>query len=722
MITAYRALLHLYPKSFRAEYGDEMTAVFARELRSASGGGAFMFLVRTFFDTLINAAAVHGDITQQDLKYALRSLGRTPGFTVTAILVAALGIGATTATFTIADHVLLRPLPFADPDGLVKLWENRPSRGYARLEPSPPNYLDWKRLSRSFVGIEAYVTGTANLLGAGEPEIVEGTRVTSGTFRLLGRQAAIGRVLTESDTEHEELDVMVISDALWRLRFGADPGVLGRKVALNDQTCTIVGVMPPDFSFPSRNTQFWRSLRFRDLGGESDRNNHFLSVVARLKRGVTFEQARSEMQVIAGQLQRAYPKELADSGVSTIRWRDELAQQPRMLLMALLGAALCVLLIACTNLANLLLSRALARRGEFALRAAVGASVDRLVRQMLTDSFVLAGAGGILGILMAIVSAPLLAKLVPTALPIAETPGVDLRMLLVAAAITIGTGIAFGLVPAIRVCRRTDGSALKEGARGGIGQGTERLRSLLVVAEIVASVVLLVSAGLLIQALWKVQQVDPGFKADNVLTLRTTLPRPKYQQAARRNQFYNQIVDDVQALPGVTKAAYITFLPMVVRGGVQAVIMNGQDPERAPSASFRFVTPGFFEAVGTPVLQGRDVAATDTPQSPMVAVVSHSFVRQHLADKDPIGQRFTVGFGERSIVGVVGDIRVRGLERESEPQVYLPAAQMSDGRLSFYAPQDLVIRASVPASTLVGPVRSIILRTSRCSPPPWRYR
>lgn len=716
MITAYRALLYLYPKSFRAEYGDEMSAVFARELRSASGAGAILLFARAVFDTLMNAAAVHGDITKQDVKYALRSLGRTPGFTITAIVVAALGIGATTATFTIADHVLLRPLPFAEPDRLVKLWESRASRGQMRVEPSPANYLDWKRLSTSFEGIEAYVSGTANLLGAGDPQIVDGTRVTSGTFHLLGRQAALGRVLSESDTERGELDVMVISDALWRLRFGADPDVLGRKVSLNDQTCTIVGVMPPDFSFPTRTTQFWRSLRFRDLGGETDRNNRMLTVVARLKRGVTFEQARSEMQVIGGQLQRAYPKELADNAVNTSRWRDEIAQQPRMLLMALAGAALCVLLIACTNLANLLLSRALARRGEFAIRAAVGASVDRLVRQMLTDSLVLAGAGGCFGVLMAIGLTPLLATLVPTTLPIAEAPGLDLRMLSVAAAITVATGIAFGLVPAMRVCRRTDGSALKDGQRGGIGPGTERLRSVLVVAEIVASVVLLVSAGLLIQALWKVQQVDPGFKADNVLTLRTTLPRPKYQQAARRNQFYNQIIDDVQALPGVSRAAYITFLPMVVRGGVQPVIMNGQDPQRAPTASFRFVTPGFFDAVGTPVLQGRDVSVTDTLESSLVAVVSHSFVRQHLAGKDPIGQRFTIGFGERSIVGVVGDIRVRGLEGESEPQVYLPTAQMGDTRLGFYAPQDLVIRGSVAAATLIAPVRSIIARADPQQP------
>jgi putative ABC transport system permease protein len=704
----YRALLHLYPKSFRAEYGDEMCAVFARELQATSGLGVWLLFARVLADTIANAARVHGDIAQQDLKYAFRSLRRTPGFTFTAIIVAALGIGATTATFTIADHVLLRPLSFPESDRLVKLWENQPSRGYSRMEASPPTYLDWKRLSTSFDGMAAYTPITANLIGVGDPERLDGAFITGDGFQVLGRPASIGRVLTESDIDNETQNTVVISDTLWRLRFGADANLLGRTVTLNELACVVVGVMPPDFNFPSRETKFWLPFRFRQENGDDSRGNHYLRVVARLKPGVSLEQARSEMQVIADQLRREYPRELTDSTVTTIRWRDEIAQQPRMLLMALVGAALCVLLIACTNLANLLLSRALARRGELAIRAAVGASVDRLVRQMLTDSLVLAGAGGVLGVFMAIASAPLVARLVPTTLPIAETPSVDLRMLFVAAVITIGTGIAFGVMPAVRVCRKTDGSALKEGARGGTSRGTERLRSALVVAEIVASVVLLVSAGLLIQALLKVQQVDPGFKADNVLTLRTTLPRPKYNQTVRRNQFYTQVIDQVQALPGVTRAAYISFLPMVMRGGIWPVIMKGADPERSPSASFRYITPGFFDTVGTPVLRGRDVSVTDTFESPFVAVVSQSFVRQHFPDADPIGQAFTIGLSERSIVGVVGDIRVRGLERESEPQAYVPSTQVRDGAIAFYAPQDLVIRASVPASTLIAPVRSIV--------------
>jgi putative ABC transport system permease protein len=495
--------------------------------------------------------------------------------------------------------------------------------------------------------------------------------------------------------------------------------VLGQTMPLDDATTVIVGVMPPDFIFPDRDTDYWRPFRFSAQNGDDDRTNQYLAVIARLKPTVTFDQARSEMQVIATQLQQQYPKELADRSASAFRWRDELRAQSRMLLWGLVGASLCVLLIACTNLANLLMSRALARRTEFAVRAAVGASVDRLVRQMLTDSLLLAAAGGLLGIILAVVSAPLIARLVPSSLPIAEVPPVDLRMLIGAGMLTLATGLVFGVLPALRTCRSTDGSALKEGARGGTGRGTDRFRSALVVAEIVASVVLLVSAGLLIQALLRVQAVDPGFKATNVLTLRTVLPAPKYRLTTAREQFYQRVIGEVGALPGVTNAAYISFLPMTMRGGIWPVLTTVADQNspggfvapdlRNPrNVSIRFTTPGFFAAMGTPILQGRDVGANDSLDTPGVAVVSQSFVRQHFPDRDPIGQEFAIAFAVRTIVGVVGDIRVRGLERESEPQVYMPASQMRDGQLGFYAPKDLVIRSTVPPTTLIPAVRSII--------------
>ncbi len=714
----YRMLLWLYPRSFREEYGDEMCGVFAGEFKVATGTARLALMIRAVVDTVSNASRVHADFTRQDLRYAFRSLRRTPGFTITAIVVAALGIGATTATFSIADHVLLRPLAFPEPERLVKLWQTQASRGYSRLEPSPPNYLDWKRLATSFERVEAYSGTAATLIGSGAPERISGQRVTGGAFSELGRPAALGRTLVESDITSDQSPI-VISDRLWRARFAADPNVLGRTLALDDATSVIVGVMPPDFIFPDRETDYWRPFRFSPESGDGDRNNNYLAVIARLRPGVSFEQAQTEMQLIAGQLQQQYPKELADHSANAFRWRDEVRGQSRMLLTALVAAALCVLLIACTNLANLLMSRALARRTEFAVRTAVGASVDRLVRQMLTDSLLLAGAGGVLGVLLAVVSSPLVVRMVPSSLPIAEVPPVDLRMLFGATLLTLLTGIAFGVLPALKVCRRTDGSALKEGARGGTGRGTERLRSALVIAEIVASVVLLVSAGLLIQALLRVQAIDPGFTTANVLTLRTSLPTPKYELTTTREQFFARVVDGVQALPGVTKAAYISFLPMTMRGGIWPILTTAADPDSpggfvAPdprdqrSASLRFVTPGFFEAIGTPILQGRDVATGDTLDTQRVAVVSRSFARDHFPGQDPIGRQFAVAFAVRTIVGVVGDIRVRGLERESEPQVYMPAAQQLNGQLAFYAPKDLVVRSTVPSSTLIPAVRAII--------------
>jgi putative ABC transport system permease protein len=717
----YRALLRLYPKSFRAEYGAEMIKDVTREWHAAPAAAKAALLARITADTLANAMRVHGDITRQDLRYAMRSLRRTPGFTITAILVAALGIGATTATFSVADHVLLRPLPFPEADRVVRLWEDHSSLGYPRMEPSPPNFLDWQRMATVFERLEPFTGGSASLVGHGEPEQVIGASVGGGVFQILGRSAALGRVLTESDVHAAEGErPIVISDRIWRTRFGASPGVLGQTISLDDRAYVIVGVMPPDFYFPSRNRDFWRTLRLGTTESDGDRGNHYLAVIGRLKDGVSIEDARAEMDVIAARLAQAYPKAQAGKGVTLSPWREQITGQPRVLLLGLVGASICVLLIACTNLANLLMSRALARRSEFAVRAAIGASVDRLVRQMLTDSFVLAACGGVLGIVLAVVAAPLLVRLVPTSLPIAEVPPTDLRMLAGTLLLTIGAGMAFGLLPALRVCRKIDGSALKDGARGGTSRGTERLRSSLVVAEIVASVVLIVTVGLLTQALLNVQRVDPGFKTDDVLTVRTTLPRIKYAKAAEREQFYQRVLTDVKALPGVQSAAYISFLPMVMGGGVWPVLSTAPDPgspqkfvspdpKNERRASLRFVTPGFFSTMRTPVRRGRDVSADDTRQTTPVAVVSESLVRQFFPDRDPIGQQFAFAYQVRTIVGVVGDIRVRGLEADtSEPQVYLPAGQFIDGDPLFYAPQDLAIRAAVPVTTLVPAVRAII--------------
>jgi len=712
---AHRLLLHLYPASFRGQYGAEMSAIFARRRRQATGPLAVVSLwLETILETLANAAAVHGDLLRQDLRYTARTLGRAPGFTAVALVVVALGIGANTAVFSVTDFVLVRPLPFHQPERLVKLWEDRP--GYSQMEPSPANYRDWKRMSRSFAAMGAFDRiVSANLVGQGEPVRLEGASVTAEVLPLLGARPLLGRLFTAAEDRAGTGGTLILSYRLWQRQFGGERSVLGRKVSLEGKPFVVIGILPDDFRFPDRRAEYWTP---EQLGDEdfADRTDNRLEVVARLRPGVTLAAARAEMKVVAARLERQYPREDARTGVAVIDLRDELSQQSRLLLVALSGAALCVLLIACANLAALLVARALAREQELQVRAALGAGRERLVRQLATEGLVLAVLGGALGILVAMAAVPLLARLVPAALPIAETPAVDLRVLLFAGLLTGATGLGLGLLPALRTGRQADLAALRDGARDGGGR-KERLRAALVLVEVAASVVLLISAGLLIRALERIQATDPGFRAGGVLTLRTALPAQKYRAGARRGAFYDRVLAEVRALPGVTAAAYASGLPMAWRGGIWPVAVDGQiRAEEGPRqgsqvASLRFVTPEYFAAMGIPLRRGRDVASADTLDRPLAAVVSESFVRRHWPrqpEQDPLGRRLRVAFHDRVVVGVAGDVRVRGLERPSEPQVYLPYRQMPDGELFYYAPKDLVVRAAVRPETLLPPIRRIL--------------
>jgi predicted permease len=709
MIRLYDLLLRLYPASFRAEYGDDMRAIWARRRRDAGPPAVAALWIATVFEVLFNAAAVHWDILRQDLRYTARTLAGSPGFALTAILVLALGVGANTAAFSVTDFVLIRPLPFFAPDRLVKLWEKE--SGYSQMELSPANYVDWKHMSKSFEGMGAFWDTSVNLVGQGDPERLEGAAITADLFPLLGVQPAMGRLFTAVEDREGAPGTLLLSYQLWQAVFGGDPGVIGRRVKLDNEAYEIIGVMPRDFHFPSRSAELWMPMRFQEHSEDfRDRNNNYLNVVARLKPGVSLAQARAEMGVVAAQLERQFPKENRETSASVNLLHDELSQQSRLLLLALSGAAICVLLIACANLANLLLARGLARQKELAVRAAMGAGRERLVRQLVTESLVLALAGGALGVLVAAAAVPLLARLVPASLPIAQSPSIDLRVLIFAGAISGLTGIGFGVLPAVRACRQSDFSALREGARAGGGR-KERLRSALVVAEVMASVVLLVSAGLLVRALWRIEATDPGFRTDGVLTLQTALPMPKYEQTARRAGFYTEVLSAVRALPGVSSAAYISFLPMVMRGGIWPITVEGKAVEVQRSgehqASLRFVTPGFFATMGIPLHRGRDVAESDTPNAPFAAVVSESFVRRYWPDQDPLGRHFMMAFHDRMVVGVVGDIRVRGLERNSDRRpIFRTARCRMDG--FGYAPKDLVIHSAAGPGTLLPAVRRII--------------
>ena len=711
----YRALLHFYPASFRAEYGEEMVSVFRARRRDVTNPLSVLLLwIAGFFEILFNAIAVHWDILRQDLRYTTRTLVRSPGFAITAILVVALGIGANTAAFSVTDFVLIRNLPFPQAERLVKIWQT--TAGYDQMEFSPLNYRDVKRMSKSFEAMGAFLPGAVNLVGQGDPQRILDTAVTSGVIPLLGTQPLLGRVFTPLDEREGAPGTLLLSYQLWQTQFAGDTGVLGRKVILDDRPYLVIGVMPAHFHFPSAEVALWVPKQFAQQEYE-DRNNNYLEVVGRLKPGVSLEQAIAEMDVTMQQLKQQYPGENKNTGGSVILLRDELSGKSRLMLWALLGASACVLLIACANLASLLLTRSLGRQKELAVRAALGAGRERLVRQSMTESMVLAALGGCLGILVAVNAVPLLTKLVPSTLPIASTPAVDFRVLIFAGLLTVVTGIVFGVLPAWRASGKGDMNALREGVRSGGGR-KERLRSVLVIGEVTVSVVLLISSGLLIRALWKLQGTDPGFHAGGVLTLQTALPMPKYRRTAQRAEFYRSVLTEVRALPGVSSAAYITSVPMLWGGGIWPVDINGQVVERtaAHTVSMRYATPGFFSTLEIPLVLGRDISESDTVDRQFVAVVSQSFARRYWPDQNPLGRHFQLAFHDRMVVGVVGDVRVRGLEGPSEPQTYLSYQQAADGAWVFYAPRNLAVRSAGTPGSLAPAMRRIIQSADRDQP------
>jgi len=709
----YNLLLRLYPAAFRNEYGEEMRPLFARRRRQAKGFGVLALWLNTVGEIVSNSWLVHVDLLRQDLGFTARVLRRSPGFAVTAIFIVALGIGATTAAFSVTDFVLIRQLPFPEPERLVKLWETTP--GYPWMELSPPNYRDWKEAAKSFTSIGAYTFNDVTMTGAGEAQRLTGTSVSADLFPTLGVAPAIGRPFTGDDDRQGAPGTVILAFGFWQSQFAADPNVLGRSLMLDGAPYTVIGVMPRGFHFPASDVQVWTTNRYGPGNyADSERADNYLESVGRLRDGVTLGQAQTELNTIAARLERQYPKENKGTGAVVNSLGEEISDRSRLLLLALSGAAACVLLIACANLANLLLARALGRRRELALRAAMGAGRERLVRQLMTESLVLATAGGALGVGIAMISVPLFAQLVPASLPIAGSPSIDLRVLVFAVVVIVVTGLSFGLAPVLRVGGGPDLNGLREGLRSGGGR-KERLRSALVVVEIAASVALLVSAGLLIRALDTVRGIDPGFNPYGVLTLRTELPIPEYRTVAARDAFYTRVRREVEALPGVTSAGFISYLPISsFRGGIWPVSVRGEIDLGIRSAnnvaSLRFVTPGYFKTMGIPVKRGRDISDADTRDRQLVAVVSESFVKRYWPDEDPIGRHINFALGEREVVGVVGDVRFRGLERASEPQVYLSSAQVNDGAILFYTPRALAVRTAGSPSDLVPAVRQIIRR------------
>lgn len=704
-----RALLRLYPASFRADYGAELERTMA-ELSRERGriGGA----IAAITDVIPNALAAHRDLLAQDLRYMARTLARSKGFAIATILITALGVGANTATFSVADFVLLRPLPYPDADELVRLCEGpRTGAGWGCYNQlSPANWRDVRERNRSFTGLGALAGAAVNLVGAGEPLRVSAAQVTPDVLPILGVRPILGRWFDSTAAGEADASSVIIGHSLWQSHFGGDSAIVGASVSLDGMPRVVIGVMPSYFRFPAEEVQLWMPLLLREEAFANRGQNRFLDGVARLRPGVTFEQARADVAGIFTQLAREYPETNAETWFTFFRQRDQMAPRYRTMLLALVGASLCMLLLTCANLANLFLARAAGRERELAVRAAIGAGRERLVRQMLTESITLALAGGIAGAVVAVYTVPLLSHLVPSTLPIASRPAVDVRVFAFAAAFAALTGIGFGLIPALRAGGHAGFAALREGARGGGGMRAARLRAVLVSVEVAVSVVLLISSGLLIRAMWQVQAVGTGFTTESVLTLRTALPGPTYQDSVRRAEFLRRVITGVRALPGVEAAAYTSGLPLVFTGGLTNIVLPGAEERRdgRELASIRLVTSGFFATLGIPLREGRDVSELDTPDRLPVAVISESFARQFWPGQDPLGRTFETRGQRRTVVGVVGDIRVRGLERGSEPQLYLPAWQPWPGIPDLYQPKDLVVRSAGPDPGLVAEIRELV--------------
>ena len=719
MTAFYRTLLRLYPASFRADYAAELTRTFEAQTRDH---GAFFGALAALADVIPNAIGAHWDILRQDLAYTARTLVNARGFAMAAILVTALGVGANTAAFSVADFVLVRPLPFKDPHELVRLCEGpKDGGGWGCMNQlSPANYRDVVNgATMSFESWGAFTGLSANLVGRGDPIRINGALVTPSLLHVLGVAPIRGRTfenIPPAEPPSADANTVVLSYGLWQSHFGGDENIVGAQLQLDGNPYTVIGVMPSTFRFPSDDAQLWMPLPLPPQTFER-RDNNYLDGVGRLRDGATFEQARAEIAAVFTRLQRDYPETMAETGFSFFRQKDYVMPRNRLVILALCGASLSMLLLTCANLANLLLARAAARDRELAVRAALGAGRERLVRQMLTESITLAVLGGLAGIGAAALAMPLLQMVVPQGLPLAGAPTLDGRVLALAGVFTALTGLGFGLIPALRAGGANGFLALRDGARSGTGR--QRLRAMLVAVEVAVSVMLLISSGLFIRAIWRVQAVDPGFNPEGVVTMRTTLPMPEYAEPAPRAAFYDRVLNDVRALPGVEHAAYVSGVPIVLWGGIAGVEIPGRpvEPYRRDGVAFRLASAQYFGALGIPLRRGRDLADTDTPDRQLVAVVSESFVEHHWPGEDGIGKTFIVRDQLRTIVGVVGDVKTRGLERTSEPQVYIPARQPPEGGLGgLYVPKDLVIRAPTQGLAIVPAVRQAVRRADPDQP------
>lgn len=658
----------------------------------------------TFFETLAS-----------DLRYATRTLRRTPGFSGLAVLIIALGIGANTAIFSLVSAVMLKPLPFVEPDELVFLWEDASALGGPdRFELAPATFVDWRERAESFEDMAAFIPVTYNMTGDGPPERLAAIRTMPNLLSILGVQALVGRTFGPDEVA-ESTSVVVLSESLWVRRFGADPGIVGREIVLDGARYTVIGVVPPDFSFPGESVDVYMPTAFTtEL---SIRGAYYMYAAARLAPGVTPAAAQSELSAIAGAIAEANPDRRGNDAALT-SLQDQLAREARPTLLILLGAVGVLLLIACANLANLLLARGAGRNSELAVRKALGAGSNRVMRQLMTEAGVLALAGVVVAIVFAIAASAYLARLVPGTFPDGTVPGIDWRVLTFTACVALGTVFLFGAGPAWVAARRNVAASLDRIAgRVGAARGN-RMRNALVVAEITLTVVLLTAAGLLLRSYVAVLQADAGFDPEGLLIAETVLPSPKYDDFDRTQSFYQRVIEEVEALPGVSSAGYVNYAPLTFRGGRQVVTVEGRPPPTPETVvqyvvSVRVVTPGYLETLGPQLAGGRHFDDRDIGTESPTVMINEAMAEKYWPDEDAVGRRFKRGQNDTSpwltVVGVVGDVRQMGLDVVPEPEFYVPVSPiLADATLAFFRPQQLLVRTSTEPLALAGAVRNVI--------------
>ena len=643
---------------------------------------------------------------RQNLKFAFRQLIKSPGFTIIAVIILALGIGANTAIFSVVHGVLLEPLPFPDADRLVQIWHTPPQEqfpGMTQFAVSAANFLDWQKQSTSFEGMALYSGGGFELTGGSKPETILGARVTGGFFPVLGVQPLHGRLFTADEDHPGKNHEVILSYKLWKERYGSDPGAVGRTMNLDGTPYTIVGVMGPQMHKPDF-AQMWMPMGLKP-DEAAVRGEHHYMTVARLKSGVTVAQAQAEMKAISERLARMYPADDKGWGANVLTIRDDLVGDVRPALLMMLGAVGFVLLIACANVANLLFGRAFARRKEVAIRSALGASRSNVTQLLLLESVIVSLVGGALGLVTAHFGIELLLKFFADKLPRMGEIGLSAPVLRFALGLSIVTGLIAGLLPALSMTRGDVADALKQGlGRTDTDASSGFTRSALVTVEVALSLVLLIGAGLMVRSLWKLQAADPGFDERNVLTMSVNVPKRQFTAPAQETQFFTDVLDRVRAVPGVESAAAIDDLPLE-GGSNQPVLAEGRPVvpmSEQPEVSVRVVTPGYFKTMRVPVLEGRDIEASDTPGSQAVVVISKSMAKQFWPNGSAIGRRLKLSFfpdKERVVVGVVGDVKQAGLDSSAGiATLYWPIAQGSDSAMGPWRPYglSLVVRTTVP--------------------------